>query len=238
MAGGVDRIGQRGGRRTRGRQEERGARLVARGQQRTVTRRNRKDRARSAQIVSPTSPASAIAGCAGLGGHAMLSHARRAVQTVAPRRRAFSSCLDAIGRVGVVGAGQMGMGIAIVSAQVAGRDVTLFDISADQLDSSLKFAEALLQRNVDKGKLTAEQKDATLGRISRTDQLADLSAADFIIEAATENVELKLKLFSDLDQLAKPAAILATNTSSISITKIAAATDRPDAVIGTDSGEY
>ena len=132
----------------------------------------------------------------------------------------------------------MGMGIAIVSAQVAGRDVTLFDISADQLDSSLKFAEALLQRNVDKGKLTAEQKDATLGRISRTDQLADLSAADFIIEAATENVELKLKLFSDLDQLAKPAAILATNTSSISITKIAAATDRPDAVIGTDSGEY
>lgn len=110
--------------------------------------------------------------------------------------------------------------------------MTLFDISAEQLDGSLKFAEKLLQRNVDKGKLTADEKDVVLGRINRTDQLADLSAADFIIEAATENVELKLKLFSDLDELAKPDAILATNTSSISITKIAAATDRPEAVIG------
>ena len=126
----------------------------------------------------------------------------------------------------------VGAGIAIVSSQIAGRDVTLFDISTEQLDSSLKFAEKLLQRNVDKGKLTAEEKDVVLGRISHTDQLSDLSAADFIIEAATENVELKLKLFSDLDELAKPDAILATNTSSISITKIAAATDRPEAVIG------
>ena len=158
------------------------------------------------------------------------ARAARAARAVAPRR-AFSS-LDSIGRVGIVGAGQMGMGIAIVSSQVAGREVTLFDVSAEQLDKSLGFAEKLLQRSVDKGKLTAEDRDATLGRIGRTDQLADLSASDFIIEAATENVELKLKLFSDLDELAKPDVILATNTSSISITKIAAATSRPEAVIG------
>lgn len=160
-----------------------------------------------------------------------LRKARRTVQAVVSRSRGFSS-LDAISRVGVVGAGQMGVGIAIVSTQIAGRDVTLFDISGEQLEKALKFAEKLMQRNVDKGKLTAEEKDIALGRISLTDQLADLSTSDFIIEAATENVDLKLKLFSDLDELAKPDAILATNTSSISITKIAAATDRPEAVIG------
>ena len=158
----------------------------------------------------------------------------RSLLSAAPARRAFSSSIEGIGRVGIVGAGQMGMGIAIVSAQsaLAGRDVTLFDISTEQLDKSLSFAEKLLQRNVDKGKLTAEEKDITLGRIERTDQLADLSSSDFIIEAATENIDLKLQLFADLDALAKPGAILATNTSSISITKIAAATTRPEAVIG------
>ena len=121
-----------------------------------------------------------------------------------PARRPLSSAADGVGRVGIVGAGQMGLGIAIVSAQTAGKDVTLYDISAEQLDAGLGFAGKLLQKSVDKGKLEPAARDEALGRITTTTQLADMSSADFVIEAATENVELKLELFAQLDAIAPP----------------------------------
>lgn len=146
---------------------------------------------------------------------------------------AFSTVAASDGRtVAVVGAGQMGTGIAIVAAQRATCTVQIFDTSSEQLSSSQTFIEKHLQRSIDKGRMEADERDAVLARITTTNQLADLGSADFLIEAATENVDLKLQIFEQLDGLAKPGAILATNTSSISITKIAAATTRPENVVG------
>ena len=135
---------------------------------------------------------------------ALLRRAAAAPRHLRPARRPLSSAADAVGRVGIVGAGQMGLGIAIVSAQTAGKDVTLYDISAEQLDAGLGFAAKLLQKSVDKGKLEPAARDEALGRITTTTQLADMSSADFVIEAATENVELKLELFAQLDAIAPP----------------------------------
>ena len=135
---------------------------------------------------------------------ALLRRAAAAPRHLRPARRPLSSAADAVGRVGIVGAGQMGLGIAIVSAQTAAKDVTLYDISAEQLDAGLGFAAKLLQKSVDKGKLEPAARDEALGRITTTTQLADMSSADFVIEAATENVELKLELFAQLDAIAPP----------------------------------
>jgi 3-hydroxybutyryl-CoA dehydrogenase len=133
--------------------------------------------------------------------------------------------------IGVIGAGQMGNGIAHVFAQ-AGFSVLMQDISEAFAAKGVATIDKNLQRGVDKGKQTAEEKAATLGRIRTTTKLEDLAACDIVIEAATEKWEVKKQIFETLDKVCKPGAILASNTSSISITKLAAITKRPEAFIG------
>ena len=133
-------------------------------------------------------------------------------------------------RVAVVGAGQMGNGIAHVFAQ-AGFPVTMIDVSQDALGRGRSTIEKNLDRQVKKGTLDAAAKDATLGRVATSTDLAAAAGATLVIEAATENRDLKFKIFGDLDRVAANA-ILATNTSSISITEIAARTKHPERVIG------
>lgn len=139
--------------------------------------------------------------------------------------------LSDIKKIAVVGAGQMGNGITQVCAQ-SGYDVLMFDISTAALDKGLATISSSMDRLIKKGTLTEEQKASVLSKIKTTTQMNDLADADFVVEAATENIDLKLKIFKDLDQIVKPSAILASNTSSISITKIAAVTKRPDHVVG------
>ncbi len=136
-----------------------------------------------------------------------------------------------IKKVLVLGAGTMGNGIAHVCAQT-GLDVILYDIAQEALDRGVATIEKNLGRQVKKEKITEEDAKNTLARITKTLNLEDGKDADIAIEAATENKELKFKIFSDLDNLMKADAILATNTSTISITEIAAKTKRPEAVIG------
>ena len=130
----------------------------------------------------------------------------------------------------VVGAGTMGNGIAQVAA-TSGYVVTLMDVVPEQLERAKADIAKSVAKLFEKEKINAEQKEAALG-IATTTLLEDAAQADLIIEAATENPELKFKIFRDLDATAKPEAILASNTSSISLTKIAAATQRPEQVIG------
>lgn len=139
--------------------------------------------------------------------------------------------IDLIKKIGVVGAGQMGNGITQVAA-ANGFSVIMFDISAGALDKGLKTISGSLDRLIKKGTLTEERKAAILKNISMTEKFSDLADCDFVVEAATENVDLKLKIFRDLDQTVKKSALLASNTSSISITKIAAVTARPSQVVG------
>ena len=132
----------------------------------------------------------------------------------------------------VIGAGTMGNGIAHVFAQ-CGYKVSLVDISQDALDRGLKTITKNLDRMVAKEKISEEDKNNTLNNITTfTDLVAGVESADLVVEAATENVDLKLKIFKNIDDAAPTNAILATNTSSISITKIAAVTSRPEKVIG------
>ncbi|KAJ6104245.1 hypothetical protein N7523_010565 [Penicillium sp. IBT 18751x] len=126
--------------------------------------------------------------------------------------------------LGVIGAGQMGLGIALVAAQKAQIPVTLVDSNQASLDKGLKFADKLLEKDVAKQRLTREAADAARGLLIPTLKIDDLSSVDFVIEAVPEIIDLKQKIFSNLAQIAPKHAILATNTSSISITKIAAAT--------------
>jgi 3-hydroxybutyryl-CoA dehydrogenase len=132
---------------------------------------------------------------------------------------------------GVIGAGQMGNGIAQVAA-ASGLNVIMNDIQQAFVDKGLKTIAGILSRNVEKGKMTAADKDVLLGRIKGSVKLDDLAAADFVVEAATEKQDIKFQLFRDLDRICKPGVILATNTSSIPIGRIAAQTQRPDKVIG------
>jgi 3-hydroxybutyryl-CoA dehydrogenase len=125
----------------------------------------------------------------------------------------------------------MGAGIAQVAAQT-GYTVLLADVSQERADAGKAGIVKQLGRLVEKGKLTAEARDEIAARITAVVGAAGLAPADLLIEAATENIELKKKLFRELDQAARPGAILASNTSSISITLLAAATSRPDQVIG------
>lgn len=135
-------------------------------------------------------------------------------------------------KISVIGGGQMGNGIAHVFAQT-GYDVTIIDVSATALEKAIATIGGNLDRQIKKGAISEHDKSATLARLStNTDLAAGVADADLVVEAATENVGLKLKIFADLDQHAPAGAILATNTSSISITKIAAATKRPQQVIG------
>ncbi|MET3575763.1 3-hydroxybutyryl-CoA dehydrogenase [Bhargavaea ullalensis] len=136
-----------------------------------------------------------------------------------------------IKKIMVIGAGQMGGGIAQVCAQ-SGFDVTLNDISEASYEKGLGVITKNLSRNVDKGRMTTEEKEATLGRITKSTDLADAKDADLIIEAAVEKMEIKQSIFRQLDETAPKQAILATNTSALPITEIAAVTGRPGQVIG------
>jgi len=137
----------------------------------------------------------------------------------------------AIQRVGVVGAGTMGNGIAHVFAR-SGFDVVLCDVEQRFLDRGLETIGKNLDREVAKNKITAPDKTAALGRITAVLERARLADCELVVEAATERFENKAEIFRDLDRQARPEVILASNTSSISITKIAALTKRPDKVIG------
>lgn len=135
-------------------------------------------------------------------------------------------------KIGVIGAGTMGNGIAHVFAQF-GYDLNLIDINESSLERGLATITKNLDRQVKKEKISEQEKNDTLGRITTfTDLAQGVSDRELVVEAATENVDLKLKIFKDLDQYTQDSCILASNTSSISITKIAAVTGRPDKVIG------
>jgi 3-hydroxybutyryl-CoA dehydrogenase len=136
-----------------------------------------------------------------------------------------------IRRVGVVGAGQMGAGIAHVFA-LAGFDVTMTDVAQDRLDRALALIDRNIERQVARGRVTPEAKAAALGRIATTLQLADLGASDLIIEAATEREAVKDQIFRELQPHLGRDTILTSNTSSISITRLASRTDRPEKFMG------
>ncbi len=133
--------------------------------------------------------------------------------------------------VGVIGAGQMGNGIAHVAA-LAGLPVVLVDVNPAALEKALATISKNIDRQVAKGSLDAAAKDAALGRITTGTEMAALGACDIVIEAATEREETKLAIFKSVSALLKPEAILASNTSSIPITRLAAASDRPERFIG------
>ena len=134
-------------------------------------------------------------------------------------------------KIGVIGAGTMGTGIAHVSA-LSGFDVTLVDIEQNLLEHSLTSIKKGLKRQVDKGKISQDEMNAALVRIQTITEMKSLSSEDIVIEAATENKEVKISIFSELDTFCPEKTILASNTSSISISLIASATNRPEKVIG------
>lgn len=138
---------------------------------------------------------------------------------------------NSIKKIGVIGAGQMGNGITQVAANF-GLQVLMTDISDAALEKGMATIKSSCDRVIKKGGMTEDHKAGLLSRIETTTKFDALKDCDFVVEAATENVDLKLKIFRDLDAIAKPGAILASNTSSISITKIAAVTKRPSLVAG------
>ena len=131
----------------------------------------------------------------------------------------------------VIGAGQMGGGIAQVMAG-AGIETYLNDVNLDVIEGRIKFIEGLLTKSVAKGKVTEEQKHDTLRNLTPSLALEDAADCDLVVEAIVENMEIKCKVFSELDKICKPDCILASNTSSLPITEIAASTNRPEKVIG------
>ena len=132
---------------------------------------------------------------------------------------------------GVIGAGQMGNGITQVAA-MSGLNVIMNDIKDEFVERGLATITKILSRSVDKGKITDDDKNAVLGRIKTSVSLKDMSSADFVVEAAVENEALKFQIFKDLDEICESGVILASNTSSIPIGRIAAQTRRPEKVIG------
>ncbi len=136
-----------------------------------------------------------------------------------------------IKKVGVVGAGTMGNGIAQVAALI-GCDVVMRDVKDEFVDRGMKSIDRFLSKSVEKGKMDAGQKDSVMGRIQGTTDLALMKDVDFVIEAVLEDLDLKKSVFRELDDLCPPEVILASNTSSMSLTEIAAATKRPEKVCG------
>jgi len=136
-----------------------------------------------------------------------------------------------IKKIGVIGAGAMGNGIAQMAAQI-GYEVVLRDIKEEYVERGIKNVDRFLSKSVEKGKLEATEKDTIMGRIKGTTEMSDLKDVDFVIEAVIENLDLKKSVFKELDELCAPHVILASNTSSMSLTEIAAATKRPEKVCG------
>jgi 3-hydroxybutyryl-CoA dehydrogenase len=134
-------------------------------------------------------------------------------------------------KIGVIGAGQMGNGIAHVFA-LAGYDVCINDVSRQRLEAGLATIDGNLARQERSGRITADERKAAMARISAVDSLADMHDCDLVIESATENEEVKRQIFTALCPVLKPEAIIGTNTSSISITRLASVTDRPERFIG------
>ena len=139
--------------------------------------------------------------------------------------------MTSIGKVGVLGCGQMGSGIAQVAA-VAGFDVLARDVNEEQLAKGKKAIEASLGKFVEKVKLAPEARDAALGRVRFTTSLEDLASSDLVIEAVSEDLELKNRMWTALDQVCRPETIFASNTSSLSIMAMATVTGRPDRFLG------
>ncbi|HEV7437567.1 3-hydroxybutyryl-CoA dehydrogenase [Rhizobium halophilum] len=139
--------------------------------------------------------------------------------------------MAAIQKIGVIGAGQMGCGIAHVCAQ-AGYNVQVFDLSQDRIEAGLATINGNLARQVSNGKLSEDERKATLSRITGSADMSDLAPMDLVIEAATEEEATKRKIYAQLCPILKPEALLATNTSSLSITRLASATDRPERFMG------
>ncbi len=136
-----------------------------------------------------------------------------------------------IKKIGVVGAGTMGNGIALVAAQI-GCDVILRDIKDEFVERGMKSIDKFLSKSVEKGKIEAAQKDAILGRITGTTDMTMMKDVDYVIEVVIEDLKLKKSVFKELDEICRPEVIIASNTSSMSITEIAAATNRPDKICG------
>jgi 3-hydroxybutyryl-CoA dehydrogenase len=136
-----------------------------------------------------------------------------------------------ISKIGVIGSGQMGRGIAQVAA-FSGLEVYLYDVLPESLNNAVEFIQSQLDRGVQKNKWTENEAKLAINNLKPVKSLEEMSGCDLIIEAATENKKIKLEIFSQLSKVVNPACILASNTSSISITEIAAATDRPEKVIG------
>jgi 3-hydroxybutyryl-CoA dehydrogenase len=139
--------------------------------------------------------------------------------------------MNEIAKIGVIGSGQMGTGIAEVCA-MAGLEVALNDVSADRISAAIAMIETHLARQVERGQVAAESAEVAARRIKPAVEFESFADADLVIEAATENEEVKRKIFAKLCPALKPEAILATNTSSISITRLASVTDRPEKFIG------
>jgi len=136
-----------------------------------------------------------------------------------------------ISNIGIVGAGTMGSGISQVAA-LTGYDIVMQDVSDEATSRGLGTIDKSLQRLVDREKITADAKDAAILKIRTTTNLSDLADCDLVIEAATENMDLKLDLFEEIDKVSSPETIIASNTSSLSLTKLASVSNRPDKVIG------
>jgi len=136
-----------------------------------------------------------------------------------------------ISNIGIVGAGTMGSGISQVAA-LTGYDIVMQDVSDEATSRGLGTIDKSLQRLVDREKITADAKDAAIRKIRTTTNLSDLADCDLVIEAATENMDLKLGLFEEIDKVSHPETIIASNTSSLSLTKLASVSNRPDKVIG------
>ncbi|CAG8616867.1 13822_t:CDS:2, partial [Dentiscutata heterogama] len=139
-----------------------------------------------------------------------------------------SSAVTQVKQLGIIGAGQMGIGIALVGAKVAQLPVKILDTNPKQIEKGLKLVDELISKDVSKNRITVEEGSFVKKRITTVTDISELSDVDFIIEAVSGNIDLKRKIFEDLDNVLNKESILATNTSSISITKIAAATKRPE----------
>jgi len=136
-----------------------------------------------------------------------------------------------IKRLGVLGAGTMGNGIALMAAQI-GCDVVMRDIQDSFVERGIQNIDKFLTKSVEKGKIKADEKVAIVGRIKGTTEMSDLKDVDFVIEAVIEDLDLKKQVFKELDALCRPDIVIASNTSSMSITEIAAATQRPEKICG------